>query len=248
MARGKTLGDLLTSLRAELRLSLNVAHNVQTQDTHIRILQKTQDWLWEDYTWPFLTVDRFLQPQAGQRYYDLASSKKLNNSNVLVAAGDMKPDRVQSLWVRDGDVWLPIGSGIDRQHFNAYDSDVNERAWPIQRWRVSEDEQIELWPIPDQNGNTTTLLNMVKVVGVRNLAALVATEDQADLDDQLIYLFAAVKLAPADQKEEILARANRRLKKLQGNQSVVRKFRLFGPDQSRKKLHGPPTVYYRTTS
>ena len=68
--RGKTLGDLLTKFRGEARLSLNVAHNAQVRDTHVMLLQRIQEWLWEDFAWPHLCVERDIELAAGQRYYD----------------------------------------------------------------------------------------------------------------------------------------------------------------------------------
>lgn len=249
MARGTTLEALLTLLRVELKASLNPAHNIQTRDTHIKILQRVQEWLWEDYTWPYLEVDRFIRPLAGQRYYDLDSCKKLNLSNALVAAGDVKPDRVTKMWLRDGTTWRPIHPGIAPEHFQLWDSDIGTRAWPVQRWSLSEDEQVELWPIPDLNGNETTLDNMIKLKGVRNLTTFVNDSDRADLDDKLLVLFAAAELMSGEDGQKKLSLANRRLKKLQGNQSVIRRFRMFGgADNQPRRLHGPPTVYYRTDS
>lgn len=250
MARGKTLGELLTGLRVEMRASLNVSHNVGIRDTQVAKLQATQEWLWEDYTWPHLRVERFIQPTASQRFYDLDGAKKLDTAGDLVAADDLRLDRVDTVHLRDGTIWSdPLKPGIDESHFNLWDSDIGQTAWPIERWRVSEDDQLELWPIPSLTGDETTLDNMVKVVGTRNLSRLTEESDTADLDDRLIVLFAAADMIDDEARSrKKLALANKRLLALRGNLTKRRRFRMFGKQQrDTRALRGPPTVYYRTT-
>jgi len=241
---------MLTSLRTELRGSLNPAHNTGIRDTHVAMLQRTQEWLWEDYTWPHLRVERFIQPTAGQRYYDPAGCKKLTSDGDLVAAGDVKIDRIETIHLRDGTIWTPpLQAGISQDHFNLWDSDADQTAWPVERWRVSEDDNIELWPVPSLTGDETTLDNMVKIVGTRDLGRFTQEADTADLDDRLIVLFTAADLI----NDEIISRkklalANKRFLTLRGNNTKRRKFRMFGNEQrSERILRGPPTVYYRTT-
>ena len=251
MARGKTLGEMLTSLRVELRASLNPAHNTGVRDTHVAMLQRTQEWLWEDYTWPHLRVERYLRPVDGQRYYDITGCKKLDTNGDLVAAGDMKIDRVDALYLRDGAIWTPpLAAGISAEQFNLWDSDVGQTAWPVERWRVSEDDNIELWPVPSLTGDETSLDNMVKAVGTRNLSALAVESDTADLDDRLIVLFAAADLLTDEKASgKKLALANKRLLSLRGNATKRRKFRMFGnQDRQVRALRGPPTVAYRVVS
>lgn len=248
MARGKTLGQLLTDLRAECGLSLNSAHNNQVRDTHVYHLNRVQNWLWEDYSWPHLKVERFLHTQAGQRYYDPSGCKKRLNDGTLEAAGDIKIDRITEVWVRDGDLWRKLDPGISQEHYNEWDSESDERAWPPQRWAITEDEQIEIWPRPDTNGNTTTLENMLKIVGTRNLAPLVAESHRADLDDTVTVLFAAAEILKGEDAQKKLNLTNRRLIKICGNQSPQRRTKLFSKSGDRKVLRGPPTVYYRPPS
>jgi hypothetical protein len=70
MARNTTLSRLLDMYRAECKMSLNVAHNNQDRDRQVNQLQMTQEWLWEDFDWPLLRVDRQVSLAAGQRYYE----------------------------------------------------------------------------------------------------------------------------------------------------------------------------------
>ena len=246
--RGKTLGECLTGLSTELRLSLNPAHNVQVRDTHVAILQRVQEWLWENYSWPHMRVERYLQPQIGQRFYDPAGCKKIDqNTGDLVAAGDVKIDRIDYLKLRDGDIWTPISPGIPVEVFNTWDSDAGERSWPVLRWQIAEGDNIEFWPVPGLDGNTTTLANMVRFVGTKSLGAFTDDSHTADLDDIAIILFAAAKLAPAKERGDYVAQGQQRMRDIRANANIRRRVRLFGAPREARELRGPPRVYYRTT-
>lgn len=232
MARGTTLEKLLDLLRAECRLSLNPAHNNQVRDTQVKSLQRTQEWLWEDFDWPVLRVERFLPLQDGQRYYD--------------APEDMPVDRVQKIEVRHDQVYCPLSAGIDAPHYAAYDSELDQRNWPPQRWKIAEGEQIEVWPIPNTDYDAVTLEGRMKLTGIKNLAPLVADSDRADIDDRLIVLFAAAEyLAATGAKDASLKidKANKRYAKLRGNQSPRRKFSMFGIGQSSRGRRPAIAVY-----
>lgn len=245
--RGKTLEELLVTLRAELGLSLNPAHNVQVRDQQIELLQRTQETLWDDFTWPHLRVYRYLSLAVGQRYYDPAGCKKYDNTGALVPAGDISIDRVLSMWVRDATVWLPLAVGIDERHFNAYDSNTGMQSWPIRRWQVAEDNQIEFWPIPGLPSDEVNGEYLVRVHAERNLAPLVADSDRADLDDRLITLMAAAEVLGGENGKKKAVLAQRRLFKVRGNNAKTKRFRMFGDREPVRVLRGPPTVYYRTT-
>lgn len=236
MARNTTLVRLLDMYRAECRMSPNAAHNNLDRDRQVRDLQKTQEYLWEDYDWPLLRVERTINLQAGQRYYSMP--------------GDMKIDRISKLEVCHDQVYCPLKAGIDAEHYSAYNSDLDERQWPPQRWRISEDEQVEIWPIPNTNADLTTLDGTVKITGIRNLNPLVEDTDRADLDDWLIVLYAAAdyltakgdKSAPNKQQM-----ANARYAKIRGGQMPRKKFKMFGIGQPDRVRRVPIAVYNKTS-
>lgn len=226
MARGSTLIKLLDDLRAELRTSLNPAHNSGERDKQVKFLQSTQEWLWEDFTWPHLRVNRNYRLQAGQYLYDIAA--------------DFDIDRIEKIEVKDGGVWRPVLPGIETGHYASHDTELDQRSWPIRRWRIAENEQIEVWPIPDTNGDADDLEGYFKVTGIRRLRALVADTDRCDLDAQLIYLYAAAKSDPESKNGKFaLNLANKRLAKLKGNLTPRRQFKMFGIGRS-----GPPNRIY----
>lgn len=214
MARKKTLVKLVDDLRAEIRASLNPAHNSQAHDAQVKLLQRTQDWLWEDYDWPHLKIERLYPAQAGQRYYDFGT--------------DFDLERINSIVFKVNGRWAPVHPEITDTHYLAHDSDLGARGWPIRAWRVSENDQVEAWPIADQNGVAATLEGYFKVKGVKSLAPFVADTDRADLDDRMIVLYAAAELLGAKEGQTKLSLANDRRATLQGRLTKKTRFQMFG--------------------
>jgi hypothetical protein len=233
--RGKTLIKLLDEYRSEARVSMNPAHNAQQRDPQIALLQRIQEWLWNDFTWPHLRVERFDMLQAGQRYYDTPD--------------DMDIDRIEKIEVRDGTRLRCLLPGIDEKHLNAYDPVMDVRVDPARRWRISEDEQVEIWPLPATDADPTTLEGQIKFTGIRTLRPLVADADKADLDNRLIVLYAAAETLAASGAKDAnlkLSQANKLYAKLRGNLMPRRKFKMFGNvDDNKHVLRGPPSIYYR---
>lgn len=236
MARNVTLEKLLNNFRAECRLSLNAAHNNQTRQGHIVLLQRKQEWLWEDFDWPHLRVDRFIDLQAGQRFYDLPQ--------------DMAIDRIQRIEGRFDSVYQDILPGIYAENYAAHDSDLDQRSWPIRRWQITEDEQIEFWPIPDSNFDSDTLEGRVKITGIKNLRPLVSDDDRADIDDRLIVLHAAAEyLAGTGAKDAQikLDQATALYAKLRGHLMPRKVYSMFGVGQSRRVKRVPIAIYNKTS-
>lgn len=184
MARNTTLVELLDMLRAEARLSQNPAHNPDVQNQQIRLLQKHQQRLWEDFRWPHLRVSRDVQLQNGQRYYAPPSDMIIENIEKIDAFRDA--------------AWLPLEPQINDCYYTTWNSDLDERSWPPLRWDYhngDEGDEIEIWPIPDQNADVTTLDGVIRFTGIRNLKPLVVPNtDRADLDDQMLVAFAAADI------------------------------------------------------
>ena len=238
MARNQTLLKLLQAYRAEIRASGNAAHNTSAREGQVNLLQRVQETLWEEIDWPFLRVERYFDVQAGQRYYETTE--------------DMTIDRVEMLEVRWGDQWSPLLPDIDRTHYSQWDSDLDERSWPVERWKVYEDEQIEIWPIPGDNADPVSLEGRIKITGIRSLRPLVDDSDRADLDDRLIVLSAAAETLAAQGAKDAplkLQAAGQRKAMLTANMSKIKSFRMFGGSSGQAyEPKGPPRVHYRTTT
>jgi hypothetical protein len=245
MAIGKTLLSLLQDYRFEVGASSNPAHNSNARDAQVRALQKAQERLWEKHDWPDLRVRRYLDLQAGQRYYDPRGAKLDDGT----PASDLGLSRVEMIELRWGDEWVPVRSGLGLEHYATYDSDLDERSWPAERWQVYEGQMIEIWPIPSENANGTTLDGRLRLTGIRDLRPLVADGDVADLDDTLIVKTAAVKtLARSGSKDGqvVLDEAKRLEADLTGNFTKTKSFSLAGRDCTPyRQPRGPGRVHYR---
>lgn len=217
MARQTTLVRLLDKLRVAARLSLNPAHNAQNRSSQVTFLQVEQERLWSDFDWPHLRVERQVAIQAGQRYYDTPE--------------DIAVDRIERIELFSDGAWRPLCPGIDAEHYNAWNSDLDERSWPPRRWKIHEDEDIEIWPIADTNGVAATLEGYIKFIGIRNLNDLVADDDRADLDDDLLVGYVAAQMLAASGAKDAklkLDAANARYAKLRGRLTPRRTFKMFG--------------------
>lgn len=238
MARGQTLLKLLDDLRAECRLSPNPSHNAQQRETQVRLLQRMQEWLYDDYDWPHLRIERTFPSQRGQRYYGLPK--------------DIALERILHLEVRFGTRWLPVGTGIDTECYAGIDSDGGQQGWPVRRWRIWEDDRIELWPVSDQDTGTGIGDDgSIKVVGIRNLRPFRDDTDVCDLDDRLIVLYAAAELlaaAGAKDAQLKLQQAAARYAKLKGDLTPRRRVQMFAERPERAPLRGMPMVDYRPAS
>jgi hypothetical protein len=223
VARRTTLVKLLDKLRVAARLSLNPAHNAQNRSSQVTMLQVEQERLHADFDWPNLRVERTVLLDAGQRYYDTPA--------------DIAIDRIERIEIyRDGG-WCKLEPGIDGEHYSAWNSDladagdISQRSWPPRRWKIHEDEDIEIWPISDQNGDADTLEGTLKFIGIRNLNPLVDDTDRADLDDDMLVGFVAARILAASGAKDarlVLDGANARYAKLRGRMTPRQSFRMFG--------------------
>lgn len=236
MGRNTTLIELLDMYRHECGISSSSAHNIQDRDRQIHHIQRVQKWLWEDYDWPILRVTRDVELQAGQRYYDTPT--------------DINIDRLISVQVYTNGAWRSLEPSIGAEHLSTYNSDLDERQWPPLRWAISEDEQVEVWPVPNTDGDSATLEGVLRYTGIRNLSPLISESDRADLDDTLITLFCAAEyLSDRDSKRAALKldQANKRYRRLKSGQNPNRVHRFFGPSNTSRVERVPIAVYNSTS-
>lgn len=217
MSRGTTLVKLLDKLRLEARLSNNPAHNAQVRDTQVNMLQRTQERLWRDFAWPHLRDEWQIELQIGQRFYDTPATLDI--------------DRIERLEIfRDGS-WYLLPYGIGGEEYSTWNSDLDEQSWPPRKWRIVRDEQLEIWPVPDQNADTTTREGYLKFTGTRRLRPLVDDGDRADLDDDMLALYCAAEIIAATGGKDAqfkLDQANTLYAKQRAGLSPTRSFRMYG--------------------
>lgn len=180
MARGTQLLQLVTMLRDETGRANSVAVGVDDLPQLKTVLRRVQETLYEKHPWPFLrTVFDRIPLQAGERYYDYPS-----NLNF---------ERIEDVAVWDSGTPLSVTRGIGFNEYAVYDSESDVRCDPMLRWDVrwtGSKEQIEAWPVPSTNNLE------LQFIGIRKLRPLIANSDVADLDDQMIVLYAAAELLP----------------------------------------------------
>lgn len=216
MARNKQLSQLVTDLKHEVGHS-SAANLGQSVLSGLKNrLERVQEKLWEDYDWPFLRIHQTVQMQAGSRYYDLPS-------NIIL-------ERVERVRLFQDGQWRPVGRGIDYSHYNQYDPVLDERGTRVTRWQAHTDGQFEVWPLPDANGVEATQENMLRITGIRNLGALIAEDDTADLDDRLIVLHAAAEMLKGAEAQIMAAAAVTHYNRLKGRLQGTKEFNL-NPEQ-----------------
>jgi hypothetical protein len=236
--RGKTLESILNSVRAEARLSLLPANNNQVRDSHVILIQREQERLWEDYAWPHLRVHHLEPLQAGQRLYETPTEDDYT----------IQMDRIEKIEVFDGGSWRKLSPEFDDGLYSVHNSDLDERSWPARAWRATADDDIEIWPIPDQNGVEATLEGYLRITGIRDLQAFTTDNHRADLDDRLISLYVAGGILAASGAKDAqlkLEAANKLYTKLKGKQTKSTSFNMFSttrPESRRRKLFAPPFV------
>lgn len=177
MARGTSLGALVTKLRVAARYDPNPALSLNMMPLFIQTLQDQQERLYDEFDWPFLQIHPDKVMAAGQRYYDVPTQLNL--------------ERIQRVDIHYGGKWFPVERGISLDDYNSMDSDGAARADPVTKWDVIDTgtgSQVEVWPVPATNGG------LLRFTGIRKLKPLVANSDVADLDDQVIVLYAAGEL------------------------------------------------------
>lgn len=233
MARGKTLLSLLDDFRREARLSTNPANNHQVRDAQVGLLQRTQQWLYEDFYWPHLEIQRMYPADAGQRFYDFNQ--------------DFDISRIARIEFKTDGEWIPLIHGIGAAQYAEFDSDLDERSWPVRRWRLYEDEQIEVWPIPENEPDPSTLDGYLRVTGIKRLPPLVDDDDRAVLDNRLIVLYAAGEYlldTNKDRAQLLLQLAQKHYARIRGGLMPGGPINVFGVNAARSpRRHIVP--YYR---
>lgn len=193
MPRGITLSQLLDDLRAELRQVTNVNAGLTTRDALVRRLQAAQQFMFNKFFFPHVRRLEYKNVAAGSRYYDIPTPFAF--------------ERVVEIRHKWNGFWgEPLTKGVGAEQYNAYDSTVDVRFDPVQRFDIRDTgsvAQIELWPMPATNVTSGLLF-----VGKRALLPLNADSDVCDLDSEILIRWAkADYLQKTDADEATRVRA-----------------------------------------
>lgn len=148
MATGRTLAQVLADVCVQVGVSSVAAQQQDIREalkTHIR---NEQERLIDDYDWlPFKNATEGswfdVTLVAGERYYDWPDGF------------DYKT--LKGMWCLMNGTWLPINYGITLDDYTAFSSEDDERADPVQKWDFHTEEQLEIWPLPVDDGGTIRL-------------------------------------------------------------------------------------------
>lgn len=223
MARLTPLSTLYTMLQQQLGEQTTQAN---TKSRYYNLLSQKQQWLANEYDFPFLE-DRFdVAAGPGSRYLSFPT---IDNEGISIAMNLERPYLVERFW---NNVWEKLEYGIGSEEFNYLNSDQPGQIQdPIQRWRWSEEGQFEIWPM-----NSTS--QKIRFTGQRALDVLVSDSDTADLDDLMLVLFVAAEIlmrskqADAQQKLQL---ATERLRAQRGAYPNRPKGLTFGGKNEREQ-------------
>ena len=227
MARGKQLQSLVAQLRAETGRNQSVAVGTSEVDNLKVQLARVQEVLYDDYDWPFLNVERSINLQAGQRFYDFPL--------------DLNYNRLNAVKFKYGNVYTDVARGVTFDDYSMYDSNAGARSSPLLKWDVRNTgtiEQLEVWPVPNDEGT-------LHFFGTKKLARLTQDEDRADLDDILIVLFTAAEMLARQKSPDAKTKmdlANARLLKLRGNSQSESKMVQVGLGNRNRSPYSGKTV------
>lgn len=227
MPRGQTLDSLVTAFREETGRANSSALGQNELDAIKGRLRRTYRWLHEDFDWPHLRIREDKTLNAGDRYIALPTDLDIERTLPVVECK------------RPGDTdWYPLAYGIDRRHFNFTDSDADEREDYPSFWQIYENDQIEIWPIPNINGIT------LRFHGFSRPKTLVNGSDICDLDDDLVVMYASAQQLKRDKSpdaEDVAQRARAKYLKLRGRMTKSRDISMSrAPDRyNRDRFRGP---------
>jgi len=225
--RGKQLQEVVAQLRAETGRNQAVAVGTSELDNLKEQLRRMQELLYDDYDWPFLNIERSINLQAGQRYYDFPT--------------DLNYDRLNAVKFKYGGKYCNVDRGITFDDYSAYDSPAGVRSSPLIKWDIRHTgtaEQLEAWPIPNEAG-------VLYFFGTKALAPLVDDADRFTMDDRLVVLFTAAEILAKQKSPDAknkLDLANARLLKLRGNSSNGKTVQVGLGSKNRNSSHSGKTV------
>ena len=108
MARGIALSVLVANLRKESGRSATAIANADEDAKLKTMLARIQEFYYDDYDWPHLSVLRSMALVVNTRFYPFPS--------------DMVMENIEALWVKDSSRYLPLDRGVSFDQYNVYDS------------------------------------------------------------------------------------------------------------------------------
>ena len=230
METGVTLSRMLEDLAAECGETTNPNSRTHVRSYYVRLLQRHQRQLWQNYDWPHMRVWRDVNLAAGQRTYAFPS--------------DLDKSRIEHAYIEWNRRWLPMRRMIEPPDYAWFDSDEDERFNPQMRWYLRENDEFEVWPLPSGNNQ------VVRFVGTKDLSPFVDDADTCDLDADMIVLFAAAQVLARRKSADAQLMANQaaqHLSRIRARIAPKEGFTFLGEPHSESNVRepfGPKPVDY----
>lgn len=166
-------------VKAELGYSLTSGVATAQDQELYQLIANQQEWLSQEYEWPFLDKHADVSAVAATRYLSLPTTIRF--------------ERPVHATVFYNNYFQPLLYGIGPEEYNIVNSELALTRDPIWKWNFYDETQFEVWPIPITTQSIRFVgqrpLTTLKLAGAWNPAALV------DVDDLLVTLFVvALKL------------------------------------------------------
>ena len=197
------LGTLVTNLRFEVGHSSNPATGTNQRDQLVYYINRAQEDLAEDYTWPILRVDRDIPIAVGARYYSYPV--------------DMPFENIEIGWLVWNTLYGKLEYGIGPEQFALWNSNLGFQSWPIERWMHNQDSGLfEVWPIPSEAppASPTSEAALIRFRGTKLIPWMVADGDVCVLPATLITLHAAVEILSREKGEDAAMKLKKATDKL----------------------------------
>lgn len=216
--------QLVSDLKDEIGQSASVGVGVDFLSKLKRDINRAYRSLYDDFDWPHLSTEVRKPLAAGQRFYDFPTEFELGGIREVIP-----------FW--NGQFHSAIERGIGAEQYAVFDSYADVRSDPIIRWDAyfnGTTTQFQVWPIPAGNDQA------IYFFGKRKVSRLVNDEDLCLIDDEMVVLFAAIRILKRQQSpdaKEALAEAQARYERMRANTGPAREVRMgMG---SRKNPWGP---------
>lgn len=232
MARGSTLTEIVSMVKAELMLLDDDALAPGGDAVLFQQIAMQQKWLALRYAWTFLKKEADVTLAAGDRYYDFP---QVSSADVFDLG------RPITVHCEFQDRWTRVIYGITPDLYNYLNPANDERSDPVSRWQfyLPDTLQFEVWPLPSAEMT-------IRFSGQMVVPPLVVGTDTAVLDDILIAQFTAAKLAARLKQADaaaLLAQAKETLLELRsGYAGPIPTFNTTNDDGPCRRRCERPTV------
>jgi len=201
MARQTTLANALLMAKAQLAYSLTTGVGLADDQQLYSLIDQKQSWLSCEYDWPFL-----------ETRVDIVTTARYT---ALPALTFERPVLVEVLYTTR---WQDLDYGIGGREYNYLDSDTAQAQDPIERWRLSDENNFEVWPVP-VTPQKVRFTGQRVLTSLKNAGVFDSTKT-LDLDDLLVVLFVAADILLRQKKSNAqvkLTEAQNRLNFLRGS-------------------------------